>query len=207
VAAAGLVVGSVAAYAAVAVHGRGELVADAVETAGLEIDEVRLSVPLTPGHTSDLVFRARNRTGSVLVTDRVTALLPLREAKPAGCTSKVSGPLLGSGMVLGGEQRVVLAPGERQEITIPAAVRLAGSSKTGCGFKVTIDVQAVSAPPTTGPTTRPPTSPTVRPSDPTGPSDPPTSTPPTEPPPTTVNPPTVTPTVDCDPVDPTCQEG
>src|SRR4051812_24484118 len=94
VAAAGLVVGSVAAYAAVSVHGRGELVAEPVETAGLEIDEVRLSVPLTPGHASDLVFRARNRTGGVLVADRVTALLPLREAKPAGCTSKVAGPLL-----------------------------------------------------------------------------------------------------------------
>jgi hypothetical protein len=89
----------------------------------------------------------RNHGKLPVTADRVTAQLPLREARPARCTDKVSGPLLArDGLRLMGQQRNVLAPGERQQITVTHALRLASNSKTGCGFKVTLDVQAIQGP-------------------------------------------------------------
>ncbi|GIE96161.1 hypothetical protein [Paractinoplanes rishiriensis] len=197
-----VVIGSAVASAAIMLRGRGELVVEPLETAGLEVTGVRLSAPLSPGGRADFVFTVRNRGTIPAVADRVTALLPLREARPEGCTSKVAGPLLArSGMRLTGGQRVYLNPGDQQEVTVPDAVSLAASSKTGCGFRVTVEVQATQVPPREVPTTPP----TVEPTTPVPPTTEPTVGPPTSPPSTT-NPPPPTPTTtgDCDPVDPTC---
>jgi hypothetical protein len=187
-----LVLGSTIASAAIVLHGHAELVVDPAETGGLEVGDVRLAAPLVPGGTADLVLAVRNRGTVPVAADRITASLPLKDARPAGCTSKVSGPLLtADGSRLSGQQRVVLQPGEQRVVTVPRAVRLAASSKTGCGFRLTLDVQAVQV---VVPTTPAPTRPTTAPD-----TEPPTIAPttaPTETPPLQLD--------DCDEADPAC---
>ena len=161
-----VMLGSAAVYAAIVVHGRAELVVQPAEIAGVEIDDVHLSGPLFPGGAADVVFGVRNRSKVPVTADRVTALLPLRDARPARCTDKVSGPLLArDGLRLVGPQRTLLAPGQRQEITVTNGLRLAVGAKTGCGFRVTLDVQAVQAV-ITAPSITLPASPSLVPTNP-----------------------------------------
>jgi hypothetical protein len=227
-----LIAGSAAAYATSVLHGRAELVAPAADLAQLQVSGVHLASPPRPGETVGLVFTVRNNTKAAVTVDRVIAQLPLRDARPAGCTSKLSGPLMSrSGFRLTGDQRVLLAPREQRQVTVPKVLMLSAAARTGCGFRVSVDVQAVPTPhPTATPTNTPPIGtsppPTTVPADPTMITTPPTSPTITPPPtigggcdpeydpycdptgptsqPTTVIPPTL-PTDDCDPVyDPTC---
>ena len=199
-----LATGSAAlAAAVVVVHGKGELVSQPL-TGDLEVVSVRLEPLLSPGAASDLVLRVRNRSTFIVVADRVRLLLPLREASPAGCAAKVSGPLLGpAGVVLVDDQRVTLAPGRAEQIVVPSALSLAASAKGGCGFRVSVDVQAVQAAPTPTPTTRPTTTPTTTPT-----TAQPTAVPSTpQPDDSTLSPPPTMPTLDCDEFDPNCPTG
>jgi hypothetical protein len=152
-----ILLGGATVYAAAVVHGRADLVVPQTRTAGLEVTGVRLSA-LTPGAAADLSFTVRNPGAVFVTTDRVTALLPLRDARPARCTEKVSGPLLTrNGLHLAGQQRRTLAPGDSEQITVPAALRLSSTVRTGCGFTATLDVRAVQL--SAGPT--PPAQPTM----------------------------------------------
>lgn len=161
VAGATIALGTAAVYAAAVVHGRADLVVQQAAVASLVASDIHLS-GLIPGAATDLYFTVRN-PGKVSVTaDRITALLPLRDARPAGCADKVSGPLIASnGLRLAGQPRRTLAPDESQQITVPNALRLAASARTGCGFRVTVDVQAIQAPDSTSSTTQPSASPSV----------------------------------------------
>ncbi|GAA2616779.1 hypothetical protein Adu01nite_30430 [Paractinoplanes durhamensis] len=204
-----LVVGS-AAYAAGAVlHGKGELVNQPL-TGDLQVLDVQLEPQLVPGVASNLIVKVRNRSASHVIADRVRLVSPLRDAKPAGCLSAVSGPLLNPAGVLlyGAQQRLDIGPGITGEVVLPAALRLAAKAKNGCGFRVDVDIQAIaipdrSLPPTTFPTSppttdpTPPTFPTIDP-DPSD-TDLPGTTPPTVPPT-----PPATPSWACDEFDPTC---
>jgi hypothetical protein len=171
---AALAFGSAGAYAAVVLRGQGELVAEPAEWAGLQVDDVHLAAPLTPGGSADLILTVRNRSTVYATADRLVAPTPLREARPAGCTTKVSGPLLAkAGLKLTGAQRASLSPGSGQVITVPGALRLAATAKTGCGFRLTINVEATELPrppvviPPTFPVTPTPTppKPSIKPSE------------------------------------------
>jgi len=198
IAAAALVGGSAAVAAPAVLHGRGELVSRPL-SGDLEVVDVQLEPLLVPGGGSaDLVLRVRNRSALTVAADRVRLLLPVRDVKPAGCFAKVSGPLLDpGGVVLAGDQRVVLGPGRAEQVVVPGALALAASGTGGCGFRVQVDVQGEqSAAPTTVPT-----APTTRPTTTAPTTDPTTAEPPTIAP---VTPPPTMPAVDCDPADPTC---
>ncbi len=210
IAAAALAGGSAAVAAPAVLHGRGELVSRPL-SGDLEVVDVQLEPLLVPGGTADLVLRVRNRSALTVAADRVRLLLPVRDVKPAGCFAKVSGPLLDpGGVVLAGDQRVVLGPGRAEQVVVPGALSLAASGNGGCGFRVQVDVQGVQSPATTAPTTVP-TAPTTTP-----PTTAPTTDPTTVEPPTTAEPPTIAPVtppptlpptmpaLDCDPADPTC---
>lgn len=222
-----VVAGGGAAYAAVTLHGQAELVSQPIVQAGLAVNAARLEPALTPGDTSALVFTVRNTSGLTVVADRVTLKLPLRDAKPAGCTSRVSGPLLARrGLPLTGGERVLLGPGQNADVTVPGALSLASSATRGCGFRVTLDVQAVpggGAPATSPIKGKPPTGSTVDPTQPvatpptpvapgipttatTAPTTAGTVTPP--PPATGFTPPTTySGGDDCDPADTSCSAG
>ncbi|GIF20017.1 hypothetical protein BJ973_002078 [Actinoplanes tereljensis] len=167
-----LLAGGSAAYAAVTViHGQGELVSQPL-TGDIEVIDAQLEPLLVPGVSSDLVLTVRNRSAANVVADRVRLIQPLRDAKPTGCLTAVSGPLLSPfGVTLLDERRVVLGPGRTETVVVPSALTLAAGAKNGCGFRVLVDIQAVKAPPTTPTTTRPTTN------TPTPPTDPPTSDP------------------------------
>jgi cell division septation protein DedD len=199
-----------AAAAALVVHGKGELVSQPL-TGDLAVVDARLEPLLIPGAASDLVLQVRNRSAFTVVADRVRLELPLQDTRPAGCAAKVSGPLLAPhGVALVGTRRVTLGPGRAKQVVVPSALSLAAGAKGGCGFRVVVDVQAIQAsptvtPPTTATTTPPTTAPTTTP--PTTPATTPAETiPATVPTSVAVTPPTA-PTLDCDPVDPSCNPG
>jgi hypothetical protein len=196
--------------ATTALHGRGDLVSQPLG-GDLEVVDVHLEPLLMAGASSDLVLQVRNRSTLTVIADRVRLLLPVRDTKPAGCITKVSGPLLDSaGLALVDDQRVVLEPGRAGQLLVPAALSLAAGATGGCGFRVQVDVQAVpspprTVPPTTGPsatppTTRPTTDPTAEPPTTRATSRPPATDPTLIP----VTPPPTLPPLDCDAADPLC---
>jgi hypothetical protein len=205
----GVLAAGSAAAAATVLHGRGDLVSEPL-TGDLEVVDARLEPLLVPGGASDVTVRLRNRSTLTVMTDRVTLTSPLRDARPAGCGAKVSGPLLGAGLQLTDDQRLVLAPGHAADLVLPSALALAPGATGGCGFRVQLDVRAVPAP-TRTPTRPAPASPTTSPSLPpvTVTPEPPTSEPPTSAAPTgqpsTVPTPPIPTLEPCDPVDPDCE--
>jgi hypothetical protein len=188
------------AFAWVVLHGRGELTAETYQEQDLQVTDVRLSAPLSPGGSADLLFSVRNPNAFAVSVDRVTLAGAMRKAKPAGCTSKVSGPLTNAaGYRLPAADRVLVGPGAQQAVVVHTAFRLAASAKAGCGFTVGVDVSATQLTPTASPTTVKPTTP--------GPTstrtEPATVSPTTQtpPPPTTpaTTPPVEAPSDPCDP--------
>ena len=200
-----LTAGSAVAAARLVLHGKGELVNPPL-AGDLEVLSLQLEPVLVPGGSGDLVLSVRNRSTLTVTADRVSLDTPLRDARPAGCAAKVSGPLLQKdGVTLSGDERVTLAPGHTGRLVVPAALSLAPSAKQGCGFRVRVALQAVQAYPTRPPATPATQPPTSRPPAPTSPTPrPPTSQPPSAEP-TTAYPPTAPPSLpDCDPADPEC---
>jgi hypothetical protein len=192
--------GSAAAATGLVLHGKGELVNPPL-AGDLEIVSLQLEPVLVPGGSGDLILSVRNRSTLTVMADRVRLDSPLRDARPAGCTTKISGPLLQkNGVLLIGRERIALMPGRVGQLSVPSALSLAPSAKQGCGFRVQVDVQAVEAVPTSPPPTVAPS--TTSPPQPTTPP-PPTEAPPSEGGPTTITPPPL-PDPDCDPADPDC---
>lgn len=183
-----LLTGSAAvAAAAVVVRGEREIVSQPL-TGALQVTDARLEPWLIPGAASDLVVRVRNSSTKPVTLDRLKLKLPLRTPQPAGCTARLSGPLLATaGMPVPAAQRVSVPAGREVSVTVPKVLTLAAAATSGCGFKVVVEVQAVQNQPTTPPTTRPTTMPTT-----TAPSPPPPTTAPT-PQPSTVQPTTAPP--------------
>jgi hypothetical protein len=135
--------------------------------------------------------------------DQVTLVGALRKAKPAGCTSKVSGPVTRpGGYRLPLADQVLVGAGVKKDVVVHTAFTLAGSAKAGCGFTVEVDVSATQLTPIASPTTVNPTT------APTGTTPPHHSLPPTDAPTLTPATSQATPppaaTSDCDPADPTC---
>jgi hypothetical protein len=189
-----LVTGSAAVAAtAVLVRGEREIVSQPL-TGDLQVVDARLEPWLIPGAASDLVVRVRNRGAKPVTLDRLKLKLPLRTPQPAGCTARVSGPLLAAaGMPLPAAQRVGVPAGREVSVTVPKVLTLAAAASSGCGFKVVVEVQAIQNQPTSAPTATPTTAPTTPPT--TRPTTmPPTATSPTVQPPTVQ--PTTTPTID-----------
>lgn len=178
-----LFVGAGTALAAIVLRGRGTLVAPALDEQQLVVNDERLSAPLVPGGSSDLLFEVRNPNAFPARVDRVSLGSALRAAKPAGCTAKVSGPVTKpGGYALPAAERVTVPAGGRLEVTVAGAFKLAASAARGCGFTVDILVNATqgvsptSAPPAV---TAPPEPPVTTPPSTTRPADPTTAPPPT----------------------------
>lgn len=201
-----LISGSAEAAVTTVVHGQGELVSQPL-TGGVEVVGASLEPLLVPGRAGDLVVHVRNRGAYSVVADRVSLKLPLRDARPAGCVAKVSGPLLDrGGVTLAGAQRTVIGPGWAGEIVVPSALRLAAGADGGCGFKVSVDVRALVLPDRTPPPSSPPVTPPSSPPIDCDEFDPTCTPEPTAVPTTTApTPPSDTPpTLDCDEFDPDC---
>lgn len=200
---AALVITAGIAFGAIILHGRGVLSASAVQERDLQVSDVRLSRPLMPGGAVDLLLSVRNPNAFGARVDQVTLVGALRKAKPAGCTSKVGGPVTRpAGYRLPLADQVLVGAGVKKNVVVHAAFTLAGSAKSGCGFTAEVDVSATQLPSTASPTAVDPTTaptstaPTFNHTLP--PIDPPTVTP------VPVTPPTVGGGGDCDPADPTC---
>lgn len=201
-----LIITAMAASAAIILHGRGLLDTAAVTEQDLQVSDVRLNRALVPGGTADLLFSVRNPNTYDARVDHVSLVGALRKAKPAGCSTKVAGPVTKpAGYRLPSAEQVLVGAGEKKNVVVHAAFTLAGSSKSGCGFTAEVDVSATQLPPTASPTTE---NPTTAPT-----STPPAHDPPSSPtPPATVGTPTPDPTppmtppiIDCDAaVDPDC---
>jgi hypothetical protein len=192
-----------AAFGAIILHGRGELRAAAMQERDLQVSDVRLSRPLMPGGAADLLLSVRNLNAFGARVDQVTLVGALRKAKPAGCTSKVSGPVTRpGGYRLPLADQVLVGAGVKKDVVVHTAFTLAGSAKAGCGFTVEVDVSATQLTPIASPTTVNPTT------APTGTTPPHHSLPPTDAPTLTPATSQATPppaaTSDCDPADPTC---
>jgi hypothetical protein len=130
------------AWAAIVVRGTGTVTAAAYQEQGLQVSDERLSETLVPGGSADLVFRVRNPNAFSVVVNRIGLASALRKASPAGCTSKLSGPLVRpGGYRLPATRQVTVGAGARVTVTVPDAVRLAASARGGCGFVVDIEVQ------------------------------------------------------------------
>lgn len=200
-----LVVFAAVASAAIILHGRGVLEAPAGMEQNLQVSDVRLSRPLMPGGAADLLLSVRNPNAFGTRVDRITLVGALRKAKPAGCTSKVSGPVTKpAGYRLPPADQVLVGAGAKKDVVVHAAFTLAGSAKTGCGFTAEVDVSATQLTPTASPTTvKPSTAPTST-TPPTEPTTAPTSIEPTTTTEITLVPPGIPPSmeVDCDPNDP-----
>jgi hypothetical protein len=187
-----LVAGAGTAAAAIALTGKGTVTAPAYNEQQLQVTDEHLSLPLVPGGSADLVFLVRNPNPFPARVDGVALASSLRKAKPAGCTARVSGPITrAGGYRLPAAARVTVPAGARVEVTAPAAFKLAGAARGGCGFTVDILVSAVqgtaAAPSSPGPDPEPPVE---------SPSPPPATTKPT-----TTAPPPVTDQPDEDPQD------
>lgn len=162
-----LVLGAGTALAAIVLQGRGTLVAPALDEQQLQVTDERLSTPLTPGGSSDLLFAVRNPNPFPARVDRVSLASPMSKTRPAGCTAKVSGPVQ-RGYTFPAAERVSVPAGGRVEVTVPAAFKLAGSASKGCGFTVDILVNATQA--TSAPVSSPPTATAPAPQQPTTPA-------------------------------------
>jgi hypothetical protein len=200
-----MVISAGIAVASIILHGRGELNAPAATGNSLQVSNIRLSTPLTPGGKADLLFSVRNPNAYGARVDQVTLVGALRKANPAGCTSKVSGPITkASGYHLPAADQVLVGAGAKRNVVVRAAFQLAGSAKTGCGFSVVVDVSATQLPPVASPTTTKPAPPatpaTTKP--PIDPTTQPVTTPPTTP--AQATPPPVAGGEECDPADPDC---
>lgn len=199
------------ATAAIILHGRGLLAAPAATDRGLQVSDIRLSRPLQPGGSADLLFSVRNPNPFGARIDQVALIGGLRKANPAGCTSRIGGPLIRSGGYrLPLTEQVLIGAGLKRNVVVHAAFMLAAAAKTGCGFLVQIDVRATQLLPTISPTTtkpsESPTTPTAEPSTTsvtTGPTTP-STTDPTTTEPSTTPPDTTPPDVDCDPAAEVC---
>jgi hypothetical protein len=193
-----LVLFAAVASAAIILHGRGVLEAPASTEQNLRVSDVRLSAPLRPGGTVDLLLSVRNPNAFGTRVDRITLVGALRKAKPAGCTSKVSGPVTKpAGYRLPAADQVLVGAGVKKDVVVHAAFTLAGSAKTGCGFTAEVDVSATQLTPTASPTTANPTPASTSTTSPAAPvTTPPTTVPVTVP--TTLIPPGVPPSIDTD---------
>lgn len=176
-----LLLGAGVASAAILLHGRGVLTVPAYHEQGLQVSDVRLAGPLVPGASADLQFSVHNPNPFTVRVNGITLIGALRKAKPAGCTSGVTGPVTKpAGYRLPTAEQVLVAAGTRGDVVVHKAFKLAASARAGCGFTVDLDVQGTQQGLTAGPS--PSTSSTVLP-------DPPATTPPTSKPaisPTTV---------------------
>lgn len=160
----GLMVGAAAAYAAITLTGRGTVTAPAARTEQLQVSAERLSRPLLPGASANLVFTVRNPNGFPVDVDRVALASTPRAVSPAGCAAQLTGPLLAKGgYPLPAAERITVAAGASRSVTVRDAVRLASSARTGCGFTVDITVQATQGAPVVTPTVAPPGGPIRQP--------------------------------------------
>jgi hypothetical protein len=157
-----LILLAAAASAAIVLHGRGTLKAPASSEPTLQVSNIRLSAPLMPGGAVDLLISVRNPNAFGTRVDQVTLVGALRGARPAGCTSKVGGPVTRpDGYRLPPADRVLVGAGAKKNVVVRAAFTLAGSATTGCGFTAVVDVSATQLTPATIPTSEPvPTAPT-----------------------------------------------
>jgi hypothetical protein len=142
-----LMLGAGTAMAAIVLSGKGTLVAPAYSEQQLRVTDERLSTPLVPGGAADLLFVVRNPNSFSVTVDRVSLASPLRKAKPAGCTAKVSGPATrADGYPIPAAERVTVPAGGQAEVTLAGAFKLATSAAGGCGFTVDILVSATQGP-------------------------------------------------------------
>jgi hypothetical protein len=179
-----LLLGAGVASAAIVLHGRGMLNVPAYHEQGLQVSAVRLTGPLVPGESADLQFSVRNPNTFTVRVAGVTLIGALRKAKPAGCVTKVTGPVTKpAGYRLPASEQVLVAAGLRADVVVHNAFKLAASATKGCGFTVDIDVQGIQqASPTTPETTAPtppPASPSPSQSASSSPTQPPATVPPT----------------------------
>lgn len=183
-----LLLGAGVASAAILLHGRGVLNVPAYHEQGLQVSDVRLAGPLAPGASADLQFSVRNPNAFTVRVNGVALIGALRKAKPAGCTSGVTGPVTKpAGYRLPAAEQLLVAAGARGDVVVHKAFKLAASARAGCGFTVDIDVQGIqqtepsSPPATTG--TSAPAPPAESPSPSSSPTAPATQTPGTSAPP------------------------
>lgn len=182
-----MVLGAGLAWASIVLHGRGTLNAPAVQELDLQVSNTRLDRPLMPGGSADLLFSVRNPNAFGARVDQVTLVGALRKAKPAGCTTQVTGPVLKSGGYrLPPAEQVLVGAGAKKDVVVHAAFTLARSSKTGCGFTAEVDVSATQLPPTASPTAGASSGPAPTSPFTTRPTTPPTTLPVTLTPPTTL---------------------
>lgn len=168
------------ASAAIILHGRGTLQAPASTEQDLQVSDVRLSRPLVPGGAADLLLSVRNPNAFGTRVDQITLVGALRKANPAGCTSKVGGPVTKpAGYRLPPADQVLVGAGMKKDVVVHAAFTLAGSAKTGCGFTVEVDVSATQLTPTASPTTVDPTTASTSTTNPAEPTSAPVTTAPT----------------------------
>jgi hypothetical protein len=201
-----LAIGAGIASAAIALHGRGVLNAEVYSGRGLQVSDVRLSTPLTPGGAADLLFSVRNPNAYPVRVEQVSLVGALGRAKPEGCIAKVTGPVTrAAGFSLPSAERVLVGAGARGDVVVRAAFALAATAKSGCGFTVEVDVSATQLAPATSPATvKPSTAPTSAPTPMPPKGAPWSSSTPAAPPTTTTAPPPAG-EVDCDTaVDPDC---
>jgi hypothetical protein len=196
------------AYAAIVLHGRGVLNAPAMQTSNLQVSDVRLSRPLTPGAAVDLLFSVRNPSAFGVLVDQVTLVGVLRKAAPAGCTSKVAGPVTKkAGYRLPRADQVLVGAGVKKGVVVHAAFTLAATAKAGCGFTAEVDVSATQQTSPANPTakpTMPSSTSTIIPNHGVPTSQAATTAVITEPPATVTPPPGLPTGADCDTNDPAC---
>jgi len=196
-----LLLGAGAASAAILLHGRGVLNVSAYHEQGLQVSDVRLAGLLAPGASADLQFSVRNPNAFTVRVNGVMLIGALRKAKPAGCTSGVTGPVTKpAGYRLPTAEQQLVGAGARVDVVVHKAFKLAATARAGCGFTVDIDVQGIQqAVPTTPPTTTSTTAPTP-PAEPTT-AAPSSTTPTTQTPATSAPPLELPPLPDIDPAD------
>lgn len=147
-----LLLGAGVASAAIVLHGRGVLTVPAYHEQGLQVSDVRLSQPLLPGGRADLQFSVRNPNAFSVRVARVSLIGALRKAKPAGCTSVVTGPVTKpAGYRLPASEQVLVVATAQVGVVVHNAFKLAVSARTGCGFTVEIDVQGTQQAPSASP--------------------------------------------------------
>lgn len=200
-----MLLSAIGAYAGIALSGTGTVLFPAARTQGLQVTQERVSGPLIPGGSADLLFAVRNPNTFPVTVNRVGLASSLRSSSPARCTTKLTGPLLaGGGYSLPAGERVLVPPGARRTVIVHRAVRLAASARTGCAFAVDVLAQATQVIPVPTATTRTPIPPGHPPITTAPPALEPTTAAPTATDPPTDQPPAPTglpDPVDADPAD------